>query len=201
MSCQRKSWRSNTGPSAKASAGSVKAAAARPPSACVLPTMNRRRVTVSPSNAPGMLRSAVVLGVVFLRAGSAMGNGPEDYPSRSLRVARGDRAIRSVARRHVGGAASRGGQQRLGGARLAGPRGGLGGRVLGRLTPPDGDRAGLPDGVSKGRDALRVRERAQRDDVGELRDRLEVAELREVGEAQCVEPVAGEQGEVGVGPG
>ena len=46
--------------------------------------------------------------------------------------------------------------------------------------------------------ALGVRLRGQRDDVGELGDRLEVAELGEPGEAERVQAVAGEQREVGV---
>src|SRR5437764_10597541 len=51
----------NTGASANASAGSVNAAAATPPTPFAAPTINRLRVIVSPSNAPGMLRSSVYL--------------------------------------------------------------------------------------------------------------------------------------------
>ena len=49
------------GPIANASAGSVKAPTATTPARLALPVMNRRRVTVSPSNAPGIDRSAVYL--------------------------------------------------------------------------------------------------------------------------------------------
>src|SRR5579859_7051943 len=59
MICHSKGSRLNTGPMAKPRAGSVKAAAARPPSPWTVTFMNRRRVTVSPSNAPGMFRSTV----------------------------------------------------------------------------------------------------------------------------------------------
>ncbi len=49
------------GPIAKPSAGSVKDIAATAPAAWAEPVMKRRRVTVSPSYAPGMLRSRVYL--------------------------------------------------------------------------------------------------------------------------------------------
>ena len=45
---------------------------------------------------------------------------------------------------------------------------------------------------------VRVRLRAERDDVGELGDRRQVADRGEPGEAERVHAVAGEQGEVGV---
>ena len=61
IGCQSKGTRLNSGPSAKPSAGSVNAAAATRPLPCVTTFMNRRRVTVSPSNAPGICRSAVYL--------------------------------------------------------------------------------------------------------------------------------------------
>ncbi len=60
-------WPWNTGPSANPSAGSVNAPAATAPAPFTVPTMNRRRVTVSPSKAPGMLRSAVYFGLGSLR--------------------------------------------------------------------------------------------------------------------------------------
>src|SRR3712207_5479876 len=53
------SVRSNIGPSAKPSAGSAKAAEAMPPAASAPPVNSPRRVTVSPSYAPGMPRSTV----------------------------------------------------------------------------------------------------------------------------------------------
>src|SRR3712207_7708959 len=42
-------------------AGSVNAAAATAPAVCAVPVMKRRRVTVSPSKAPGIPRPAVYL--------------------------------------------------------------------------------------------------------------------------------------------
>ncbi len=53
------------GPIAKPSAGSANAAAAIPPAVCAVPVMKRRRVTVSPSKAPGIMRSAVYLDLCF----------------------------------------------------------------------------------------------------------------------------------------
>ena len=50
---------SSIGPSAKPSVGRPNAAVAMPPAASAPPVMNPRRVTVSPSNAPGVPRSLV----------------------------------------------------------------------------------------------------------------------------------------------
>src|SRR5918992_4743223 len=62
--------RSNTAePAAKPRAGSVKVATAIPPPAWTARPMARRRVTVSPSNAPGMSRSLVYLDFGGLRRG------------------------------------------------------------------------------------------------------------------------------------
>ena len=57
---------------------------------------------------------------------------------------------------------------------------------------------GLPDGLGARGVALGVRLRAQRDHVGQLGDGLEVAELGETRETERVEPVAGQQRQVGV---
>src|SRR6185437_5034880 len=62
----------NTGPIAKPRAGSVNAAAAITPVACAVPLMNRRRVTVSPSKAPGSWRSCVYLEAGGRRRGWVM---------------------------------------------------------------------------------------------------------------------------------
>ena len=59
--CQLNGSRLKIGPTANASAGNVNANAATPPAPCVTAVMNRRRVTVSPSNDPGICRSAVYL--------------------------------------------------------------------------------------------------------------------------------------------
>ena len=69
------SGRSNSAePAAKPSTGSVNAIAAAAPEPCAASVMKRRRVTVSPSNAPGMLRSAVYLDFAVFLIRSAMRN-------------------------------------------------------------------------------------------------------------------------------
>src|SRR3954454_650962 len=72
-SCQRTGVFSNSGPSAKPMAGSRNAEAATAPAAWVVPVMNRRRVTVSPSNAPGIPRSDVYLDFWRRRGSSGIG--------------------------------------------------------------------------------------------------------------------------------
>jgi len=57
--CQGCSFSSNTGPSANPRAGSRNAPAATAPPTWAVVVMKRRRVTVSPSKAPGICRSAV----------------------------------------------------------------------------------------------------------------------------------------------
>ena len=69
--------------------------------------------------------------------------------------------------------------------------------VSGR-TARDGGRPGVPDGVRARRVALGVRLRAQRDHVGELGHGVEVADRREPLETERVEPIAGQQREVGI---
>src|SRR4051794_21156287 len=70
--------RSNSGePIAKPIAGSRMAAVAMAPPAWTVRVMNRRRVTVSPSKAPGMFRSAVYLEMGCLRDS---GTGLETLP-------------------------------------------------------------------------------------------------------------------------
>jgi hypothetical protein len=59
MSSQKCGGCLKIGPIAKPSAGSVKEAAAIAPAVWAVPVMKRRRVTVSPSKAPGIIRSAV----------------------------------------------------------------------------------------------------------------------------------------------
>ena len=61
IGCQANCVWWNTGASAKPSAGSVKVATAIKPAPCAVRFMKFRRVTVSPSNAPGMSRSDVYL--------------------------------------------------------------------------------------------------------------------------------------------
>ena len=69
-----------------------------------------------------------------------------------------------------------------------------------RVDPvPDGARPGAPQRLATRTLAVGDEQRAERDQVGELADRLEVAERDEPLQPERVEPVAGEQREVGVG--
>src|ERR1700724_2443467 len=70
MVCQPSDTLEKIGPIAKASAGSAKPIVASAPAPCTVPVMNRRRVTVSPSKAPGIPRSAVYLDLLGLRVGA-----------------------------------------------------------------------------------------------------------------------------------
>src|SRR5205085_4669790 len=74
MGCHVTGGRSNTAePTANASAGSVKAIAAAAPAPCAVSVIIRRRVIVSPSKAPGMLRSAVYFGFGCRRGSGTAG--------------------------------------------------------------------------------------------------------------------------------
>src|SRR5215211_2116561 len=158
-----------TGPSAKASVGSTNAAVARPPKRCTVPPMARRRVIVSPSNAPGMRRSAVYFD--FFSGGvSAMGG-------------RAANAIGCVPQ----GVAS---------GQISGARTRLGADELGRLAPADGDGGRVPHRGGERRVPGGVRLGAERDRVGQLGDRGQGGER---GESVGVAAVAVEQREVAVG--
>ena len=156
-------------PAAKPSAGSSTAAVAMPHRRrATVSVMNRRRVTVSPSKAPGMLRSSVYLDLGCLRdSGKGRWNCYRSDGSRTARTRRSGAAPPS-----------------------------LGGLVVRCRTARDGRRSGVPDGVRAGRIALGVRLRAQRDHVGQLGHRLEVADRREPLEAERVQAVAGQQRQV-----
>src|SRR5579884_992527 len=67
IACQLHDWRLKIGAIANPSAGRVNAAAAMPPTPLAHRFMNARRVTVSPSKAPGMFRSMVYFDLVCLR--------------------------------------------------------------------------------------------------------------------------------------
>src|ERR1700690_2274090 len=101
------------GPIAKASAGSAKPIVASAPAPCAVPVMNRRRVTVSPSKAPGIPRSAVYFDLLGLRVGAndapgipgereeylhAMAGGSSSARSASPAPASPDRASALAAR-------------------------------------------------------------------------------------------------------
>src|SRR5450755_4868657 len=68
--CQGSDTLEKIGPIANASAGSAKPIVISAPAPCTVPVMNRRRVTVSPSKAPGIPRSAVYLDLLGLRVGA-----------------------------------------------------------------------------------------------------------------------------------
>src|ERR1700722_54577 len=85
--CQSSETLVKIGPIAKASAGSVKPIVISAPALCTVPVMNRRRVIVSPSNAPGMPRSAVDLDLLGLRMGA--NDGPRDGRGRRIPSSRG----------------------------------------------------------------------------------------------------------------
>src|SRR4051794_7961538 len=157
--------RSNSAePAAKPSAGSTKAEAATAPAPCAVSVMNRRRVTVSPSNAPAMSRSAAYLDLgVFLGSGT---NGRSD--------AKGRGTI-SPAGRHA-------------------PSDG----VFRLVTAAQRRRGGVPRGIGPLRSALRVRLRAVRDQVGEHPHGRQVPALGEPGQAERVQPVAGQQRQVAI---
>src|SRR5262245_7381709 len=74
--CHFSSVFSNTGPSANPSAGSAIADTATAPATFTVTPMKRRRVTVSPSNEPGMRRSDVYLLLVFRRSSAMRGGEP-----------------------------------------------------------------------------------------------------------------------------
>src|SRR3954452_13319659 len=154
-SCQRTGVFSNSGPSAKPMAGSRKAEAATAPAACVVPVMNRRRVTVSPSNAPGIPRSDVDLDFWRRRGSSGIG---------------GPYSIRRATQVPYHGRSTRPGQSLPGDLR--------------------GLRIAVGLGLRAGRDQLR--------ETGECR---EIAGLGEAVEAQGVQAIAGQQGQIWVGPG
>src|SRR4051794_33294715 len=127
-------------PAAKPSAGSRNAEAATAPAPCTVRVINRRRVTVSPSNAPGMFRSAVYLDCGCFLRGSAT------------------RAANFIARRAWAGP-----RERLCAAPAALRR-----LVVRRRTLPERRRARRPHRVGAGGVALRVRLGGERDDVGQL---------------------------------
>src|SRR3954468_14245665 len=156
--CQGCSCFSNSGPSAKPSAGRTNAAVATIPVRWTVPVMKRRRGTVSPSNAPGMPRSAVYLDLASLR--SAMGGGRTLAPAQStLRTPPADG--RSADSRHVAAEAARRRAQGLGRVRRALAGGGLRGAQGAVGTPADRGRAGVPDRFGELRAALGVRLRAE----------------------------------------
>src|SRR3954452_7649892 len=193
--CQGCSCFSNSGPSAKPSAGRTNAAVATAPVTWTVPVMKRRRVIVSPSNAPGMPRSAVYLDLASLR--SAM-TGARNLSAACFAAAPRSAGRRSADRRPVAAKSARRRAQGLGRAGIAVASGRLRGLQRPVGAPADRGRARLPDGFGEVGAALGMGLCAQRDDVGELCHRLEVAERGEAREAERVEVVAGEQDEVGI---
>src|SRR3954451_16991553 len=142
IACQGCSCFSNSGPSAKPSAGRTKAAVATAPVRWTVPVMKRRRVTVSPSNAPGMPRSAVYLDLASL--GSAM-VGARNLSALKVYAADPLAPGRSADRRSVAGNPARRRPQALGGARIARAGRRLRGLQVAGGPPADSPPAGRPD--------------------------------------------------------
>src|SRR6185436_2413745 len=150
---------------------------------------------VSPSNAPGIPRSAVYFDLVCLR--SAMTGARTLAPGKSTQRTPRDGG-RSADPRHLARHQARRrpeGRGRFGGA---GARGRLRGLERVVRAPADRRRARLPRRLGEVRPALGVALGAERDDVGKLADGGQVAERREAREAERVEVVAGEEDEVAV---
>src|SRR3954470_16944955 len=173
------------GPRAKPSAGSPKAALAIPPAASAPPEKSARRVTVSPSYAPGMPRSAVYFDLGLW--GRWEGSEATVTGERRARDS-GDAALYRQHRyaRHEP-------ECSCGKATLVRQLG-AGARPVAR-EPPDGRG---PERLDQLRPALGGRARAQRDEVRQLGHGVEVARLGEPLEAESVEGVAGQQPQVGV---
>ena len=151
------------------------AAAATPPAPCAVSVMNRRRVTVSPSKAPGICGRRCTW---TWRLASA-----------SARVCSGNRAGRLPPGRSAGRQSS----ARAGALRR--PRGQRPDRGR-EASPPS--RSDAARAQRRRRIALGVGLGAERDDVGELGHGVEVAERGQPLEPERVQPVAGQQREVGV---
>src|SRR3954462_8679251 len=200
---------SKTGPRAKPSAGSAMAETATAPATLAAPVMNRRRVTVSPSKAPGIRRSVVYLDLICRRSAIC---GEEPYSRPSLGALPARDAGPPPHGRHVAASLARGGSERGGRGARARARVVLGRPQRGRRPPPDRGHARVPHRLGEVVAPLGVPLGAQRDDVGELADRGEVAEGGQAGQAarggaaggarggqpEGVEPVARQEGEVAV---
>ena len=145
--------------------------------------MNRRRVTVSPSKAPGISRSSVYLDLL-LRV--LVGHRGEQYRGADSGRRRGAaRALVRIASSASGAPA----QHEL-----------LGAPVRARSAPQPTARAPAAQTASaSSRVARALRERAERDHVGQLGHGARVAERDQPREAERVQPVAGEQREIGLG--
>ena len=168
--CQGCSFSSNIGPSAKPSAGSTIAAVATAPPVCAVPVMKRRRVTVSPSKAPGIWRSAVYfdLAACGLALGSCEARGATAAREPYRRHSRQRPAVRcalSAAPRRTRSAASRSARRRAGRAARPRPwRPSSSRRRPSRSRSLPASQAACASSASP----LGLGLRAQRDDVGQL---------------------------------
>src|ERR1044072_5808389 len=129
----------------------------RPPPTWTARLMARRRVTVSPSNVPGMSRSDVYLDLGGVRRGAGTGCAndidPDAATGRSLDRSRTPpRGLRALVARC---------------------------RTIADRAHPGVPYRGRPFGV-----ALGVRLGGERDHVGQLADRLEVAEIGPPGQPE-----------------
>ena len=150
--------------------------------------MKRRRVTVSPSKAPGISRSAVYFGLALLAAGGQSGSGEvnraEDYRPGRADGGTADRGRRPRRRR------ARARRRRAAGLRVG----------VGRARPPaDRPRAGVPQRLGELGVAAAWACAHSEITSASSAHRREVAERGEPREAERVEAVAGQQREVGVG--
>ena len=179
--------RSNSAePAANPSAGSANAETAIAPAPWAVRVMNRRRVTVSPSNAPGIPRSRVYLLLGSLRP-SAM------------------REENNIDAERVGTGTPSGGQRAGAAARSAAAAPASPARAAALAAPSSGPLP-CPTAATPAAQmapgalgvALGVGLRGQRDHVGQLGNRVEVAQLGQPREPERVQAVAREQREVGV---
>ena len=169
------------GPIAKPSAGSTKAPAATAPALCEPTVMNLRRVIVSPSKAPGILRSSVYLD---LFAACLSDTGAEQYRGPFQRGVGRSAALVRIASTASGAPANT--------RSLA--------RRCASVAPQPTARAPASQtaSASAGRPALWA-SADERDRVGQLGDRRRVAERTKPRQTDRVQLITGEQAQIGLG--
>ena len=184
---------SKTGPSGEAEGGQQERRGGDGAGLWAVPVMNRRRVTVSPSKAPGMFRSAVYLLLILWRSGHlgedltrVVGILSARQHVRALRYAPDPETWRAAAT-----SASAAPSAPSCWTRNACSRAGSGPQPI-ATTPACQAAAGAPRRRGLG-------SCAERDHVREAADGVQVAELGQPRQAQRVEPVARQQREVAVG--
>src|SRR5579871_5957956 len=189
--CQGSETLSKIGPTANATAGSAIPIVNSAPAPCAVPVMNRRRVTVSPSKAPGIPRSAVYLDLCL---SCLLAKGSKQY---RLRLERSPAAARSRSLCASGALCPRGRAHRRQRARLARAGERLRAPIWLAGAPADRACAGRPRRRRERLAARSVSQCGQRDHVRQLGHRLQVAERDKPREAERVELIAREQPEIG----